>query len=207
MENETAIVAHVGDTRLYKIQNEEINKLTTDHSPVGELEEGGDLSEIGLMRHPRRNEVSRCLGLAKLDFSGEGFVDTFRVSLEPEAAFLICSDGLSDLLSSNKILEIILDRAQSPEAVVRGLIDEANGAGGKDNITVVFVAGRKFSGAVEKWRENQIINLRKNSLKNRISLIIFSRWAFFIYGILLGAALLFWYFYRFIPINLEVSAP
>lgn len=207
IENETAIVAHVGDTRLYKIQNQEITKLTTDHSPVGELEENGDLSEIGLMRHPRRNEVSRCLGLSKLDFSGASFVDTFRVSFEPESAFLLCSDGLSDLLTSNKILEIISDRAQSPESVARGLIAEANGAGGKDNVTVVFVAGGKFFGVVEKWRETAAETLRKNSLKNRIKLVIFSRWAFFLYGILLGAGLLFWYFYQIIPADLAIPAP
>src|SRR5688572_8287916 len=88
--------AHVGDTRLYKLQAGKIIKLTRDQSPVGELEDGGALSETEAMRHPRRNEIYKDLGSRSPGPDVAGSVLTGEATFEPDAALLLCSDGLSD---------------------------------------------------------------------------------------------------------------
>jgi len=139
VDGDRAVVGHVGDSRLYRLQGSQIEKITPDHSPVGEREDAHELSELEAMRHPRRNEVYRDVGSEPHDVADPGFVFVAEVELPPDAALLICSDGLTDLVPSETIRQIAVSHAGSPEAVVRGLIDAANDRGGKDNITAVFV--------------------------------------------------------------------
>lgn len=131
-------IGHVGDTRLYKIRPDGIRKLTRDHSPVGELEDAGELAEPEAMRHPRRHEVFRDIGTVYRDKDEQEFVDIIDEPLEPDAALLLCSDGLSDMLPSATIAHIVRQHAGSPERVVEALVAAANDAGGRDNITVVY---------------------------------------------------------------------
>ena len=131
-------VGHVGDTRLYKVRPEGIRKLTRDHSPVGEREDAGDLAEPDAMRHPRRHEVFRDVGTAFRDKDEHEFVDVIEEPLEPDAAILVCSDGLSDMLPGAAISRIIRQHAGAPQRVVEALVAAANDAGGRDNITVVY---------------------------------------------------------------------
>jgi serine/threonine protein phosphatase PrpC len=140
-----AVVGHVGDTRLYKLRGGRIQKVTTDHSPIGEREDAGEISEAEAMRHPRRNEVYRDVGSEPHDIGDPDFVDVRDTPMEPDAALLLCSDGLSDLVPSDAIQEIVVRHAGRPEAVTRALVQAANDAGGKDNITVVYVEGDRFS--------------------------------------------------------------
>ena len=141
----TATVGHVGDTRLYKIRNGHIEKITRDHSPIGEREDARTLSEFEAMRHPRRNEVYRDVG-SELHSPGDAeFVDVQQIPFEPDAALLLCSDGLSDLVDSTSILRTITDLAGRPRDVTRALIESAIAAGGKDNVTVVYVEGDRFA--------------------------------------------------------------
>ena len=112
-------VGHVGDTRLYKIRHDGIRKLTRDHSPVGEREDAGELGEVDAMRHPRRNEVFRDVGSTYRDKDEQEFVDVIEEPLERDSAILVCSDGLSDMLTA------VRDRAHRP-AACRG-----SGAGGR----------------------------------------------------------------------------
>ncbi|MFL6280834.1 MAG: protein phosphatase 2C domain-containing protein [Vicinamibacterales bacterium] len=139
------VVGHVGDTRLYKLRAGRIEKLTRDHSPVGEREDAGELSERDAMQHPRRNEVYRDVGSEHHDPDDPEFIDVFRQPLETDAALLLCSDGLTDAVTSGTITEIVSDHAGDPFEVVRALIDAANAAGGKDNVTVVYVEGPRFA--------------------------------------------------------------
>ena len=140
-------VGHVGDSRLYKLRRGGITKLTHDHSPVGEREDAGELDELDAMRHPRRNEVFRDIG-SEPHTPGDGdFVEIVRAPFEADAALLLCSDGLSDLVTSRQILATSEQQAGNPEAVVQQLIALANRAGGKDNITVVYVEGPAFARA------------------------------------------------------------
>jgi serine/threonine protein phosphatase PrpC len=145
VEDGHAVVGHVGDTRLYKLRADGIEKITRDHSPVGEREDANELSETEAMRHPRRNEVYRDVGSERHESSDPEFVDIERVSFEPDAALLLCSDGLTDLVPSGDIKRIVSQFAGDPEAVVRALVAAANEAGGKDNITAVYVEGERFA--------------------------------------------------------------
>jgi serine/threonine protein phosphatase PrpC len=145
IEDGRAVVGHVGDTRLYKLTRDGISKITRDHSPVGEREDARQLSELEAMRHPRRNEVYRDVGSESHDPSDPDFIDIYETPFEPDAALLLCSDGLTDAIASTKIRETVAGLAGQPERVVAALIDAANAAGGKDNITVVYVEGERFA--------------------------------------------------------------
>jgi len=145
LENGAAVVGHVGDSRLYKIRQGKITKLTHDHSPVGEREDEGELSEAEAMRHPRRNEVFRDVGSEPHEPDDPEFIEILHVPFEPDSALLLCSDGLSDQVASKDIRLAVEHHAGDPEAAVRELIDAANLAGGKDNVTAVLVAGEQFS--------------------------------------------------------------
>ena len=141
-------VGHVGDSRLYKVAPGGLVKLTRDHSPVGEREDAGELSEIDAMRHPRRNEVFRDVGSAYRDKDEDGFVDVFETDLDDDSAFLICSDGLSDMVTSAGIARAIDEHAGDPDRVAAALVDAANAAGGRDNVTVVYAEAPGFEAAV-----------------------------------------------------------
>ena len=145
VDNGGVTVGHVGDTRLYKLRGAEIVKVTRDHSPVGEREDARELTEAEAMRHPRRNEVYRDVGAELHEKEDPDFIDVQHVPLEPDAALLLCSDGLTDSVSSATIREIVADYAGHPEEAVRALIDAANDAGGKDNVTAVYVEGPAFA--------------------------------------------------------------
>jgi len=141
----TLIVGHVGDSRLYKLSAGGISKLTHDHSPIGDREDRGELTEVEAMRHPRRNEIFRDVGSRPHRAADDDFIELFTTSLEADAAVLLCSDGLSDMVSSVEMQRIIRQHADDPAAVVGALIDAANAAGGKDNITVVYAQGPDFA--------------------------------------------------------------
>jgi serine/threonine protein phosphatase PrpC len=151
-----ATIGHVGDTRLYKISGGSpraesrgrIDKITHDHSPVGEREDANELSELEAMRHPRRNEVYRDVGSEPHTPSDPDFVEVHEIPFDADEALLLCSDGLTDLVDSVSILRAVTQYAGIPNAVVRALIDAANAAGGKDNVTAVYVEGGTFAARV-----------------------------------------------------------
>jgi PPM family protein phosphatase len=145
-----ATIGHVGDTRLYKIHNSQIKKITNDHSPVGQLEDAGQLSEVEAMAHPRRNEVLRDVGSCQHTPDDENFIDIIEAPFEPDCAVLLCSDGLSDLVTSEQILHVVKHNAGSRSRAVRQLIELANGAGGKDNITALLIEGEQFAAKLRK---------------------------------------------------------
>jgi serine/threonine protein phosphatase PrpC len=144
LENGSAVVGHVGDSRLYHIRRGEIRKITHDHSPVGEREDAGELSESEAMRHPRRNEVFRDVGSQEHEPADANFIEVTRTPFEPDSALVLCSDGLSDLVASEEIRSTVEKHADDPDAAVERLIGAANRAGGKDNVTVIVVAGDEF---------------------------------------------------------------
>ena len=149
VENGGVTVGHVGDTRLYKIRRGgEMVKVTRDHSPVGEREDARELSEAQAMRHPRRNEVYRDVGAERHEPTDPDFIDILHVPFEPDSALLLCSDGLTDTVSSGTIGHVVGEYAGRPNEIVRALIDAANDAGGKDNVTVVYAEGNRFAETV-----------------------------------------------------------
>jgi serine/threonine protein phosphatase PrpC len=140
-------VGHVGDTRLYVLRAGSARKLTRDHSPVGEREDAGELGEVDAMRHPRRNEVFRDVGSAFRDKDEEDFVDVVEEPIGADTAILVCSDGLSDMLTAAAITHIVRQHAGDPQRVVDALVAAANAAGGKDNVTAVYAEGPLFAAA------------------------------------------------------------
>jgi serine/threonine protein phosphatase PrpC len=140
------VIGHVGDSRLYLIWNGAIRKLTSDHSPVGEGEDAGEWTEEQARLHPQRNQVFRDVGTRPHGAADDGFIEIRRCQFKPEAAFLLCSDGLSDGLPSAAIRDIVERYQGDPTQVARELVEAANEAGGQDNITALFVAGGEFRG-------------------------------------------------------------
>jgi PPM family protein phosphatase len=148
----TVVIGHVGDTRLYKLRGDAIDKITHDHSPVGEREDANQISEIEAMRHRRRNEVYRDVGSEPHAQTDPDFIDLLEIPFEPYAALLLCSDGLTDMVESTTINQIVTRFAGRPDAVVTALIEAANGAGGKDNVTVAYVEGELFAASRARAR-------------------------------------------------------
>ncbi|MEP7310632.1 MAG: protein phosphatase 2C domain-containing protein, partial [Acidobacteriota bacterium] len=145
VSDEIATIGHVGDTRLYKLRGDRIEKVTRDHSPVGEREDANEISEIEAMRHQRRNQVYRDVGSEPHEPMDPDFIDLVQVPFEPDAALLLCSDGLTDLVESATINNVVTQLAGRPHDVVHALIQAANDAGGKDNVTVIYVEGELFA--------------------------------------------------------------
>jgi serine/threonine protein phosphatase PrpC len=148
IEDGHAIVGHVGDSRAYQIRRGKIEKITRDHSPVGEREDAGELTEEAAMRHPRRNEVFRDVGSTPRTPDDADFIDIKRIPVPDDSALLLCSDGLSDVVPSRRILQVVEENANDCEAAVKTLVRAAV-AEGKDNVSVVLVEGRKFSASVK----------------------------------------------------------
>jgi serine/threonine protein phosphatase PrpC len=130
-ESEEVAIGHVGDSRAYRLRGGSFERLTRDHSLVEEMRRKGQLTEAQAEDHPQRSIITRALG-PEPDVE----VDLQTVPAQPGDVFLICSDGLTTMLDDEHIARL-LSRASSMEAAVRALVDEANRAGGRDNITVI----------------------------------------------------------------------
>ena len=128
----TIAFGHVGDSRAYRVRGGELDQLTDDHSLVGELVRSGRLSPEEAEHHPQRSVITRALGTEP-----DVDVDTFTVDAEPDDIYLLCSDGLTDMVSSGEILAAVAE-ADDLDGAARALVDAANAGGGEDNITVVL---------------------------------------------------------------------
>ncbi len=181
VEEGTVVIGHVGDSRLYKLRAGRIQKVTHDHSPVGEREDTNDLSEADAMRHPRRNEVYRDAGTEEHTPDDPEFIELIRIPFEDDSALLLCSDGLTDQVTSTEILSIVTREAGNPDAAVEELIASANRAGGKDNVSVVIAEGPLFAAQAHKAA---VIPA------NAPGSVFRSRYATALYGFLAGGLLL-----------------
>ena len=142
MEQHLAYMSHVGDTRLYKYKDGVLTKLSRDHSLVGLQEDAGVMSEEEAMSHPRRNIITRFIGNARLDWNTNYMMD-LRFPIEIDAQYLICSDGLYDMVTSAEIMEVLAQESD-PQQKVEELINRANLAGGKDNITAIILETKQI---------------------------------------------------------------
>jgi serine/threonine protein phosphatase PrpC len=126
-------VAHVGDSRAYLLHDGQLERLTDDHSMVGDLIRQGSLTEEEARFHPQRSVITRALGS-----DPNMLADVFDVEGSPGDRLLLTTDGLTSMLADDYICEI-LAAEKDPERATRTLVDAANRAGGYDNITVVVV--------------------------------------------------------------------
>jgi PPM family protein phosphatase len=123
---------HVGDSRAYLIRDSSMEQLTEDHSLVGELLRSGKLSREEADSHPQRSVITRALGT-----DPDVDVDTFTIAAEAGDVFLLCSDGLTDMLDEEAILELVERNRGDIDGALKALVRAANRKGGEDNITVV----------------------------------------------------------------------
>ena len=133
-EEPTAEVAHVGDSRTYLLRDGELQPITEDHSLVAELVRSGDLTRAQAAEHPQKNLITRALGADE-----EVQVDTTIVPVRRGDRFVLCSDGLSDMVPETALASLLEEYPGNPETTATRLLDAALDAGGIDNITVVVV--------------------------------------------------------------------
>jgi protein phosphatase len=130
-------VAHVGDSRVYRVRNGKIEQLTRDHSLLEDYRDARpDMTEEEAKNFPHKNVITRALGMRE-----HVVVDIAKYELVDGDRFVLCSDGLSGMLEDDRIHKLVRE-SDDLEAMVNTLIDEANDAGGTDNITAMIVECR-----------------------------------------------------------------
>jgi serine/threonine protein phosphatase PrpC len=130
-ENEEVCIGHVGDSRAYRLRGGRLERLTRDHSLVEEMRRKGQITDAQAEDHPQRSIITRALGPEP-----EVEVDVHTVPAAAGDTFLLCSDGLTTMVDEERICRL-LEQAGSMREAVRALVDEANRAGGRDNITAL----------------------------------------------------------------------
>jgi serine/threonine protein phosphatase PrpC len=143
VEDDHVSFGHVGDSRAYLIRDAQMEQLTEDHSLVNELLKTGKLSREEAETHPQRSVITRALGT-----DPDVDVDTFSVRAENGDLFLLCSDGLTDMVSEQSILDVVERNRGDIDGALRALVKAANRGGGQDNITVVAFEIAEGAGAL-----------------------------------------------------------
>ncbi|MGF9916367.1 Stp1/IreP family PP2C-type Ser/Thr phosphatase [Paenibacillus ehimensis] len=131
--DERAVVAHIGDSRVYRIHDGQIEQLTEDHSLVNELVKSGQITREEASHHPRRNVLTRALGTEPTIE-----VDVQEIGWGPGDLLLLCSDGLSSLVEPGQMLQTVTE-TEGLERKVDRLVQAALDAGGDDNVTVLLI--------------------------------------------------------------------
>jgi protein phosphatase len=163
VDDDRVTIGHVGDSRAYRFRAGELEQLTDDHSLVAELVRSGRLTPEEADTHPQRSVITRAVGTdPDID------VDRFTVEAQPDDVYLICSDGLSDMLDEGQIRDVFAAHPNDLRGAAKALVGAANRVGGDDNITVVvFEIGDEASSA-----ETQAMDLptKENALADEDTL-------------------------------------
>ncbi len=128
------VIGHVGDSRVYLYRDQELQLLTRDHSLVEDLLARGHISPEEVATHPQRHILVRALGI-----EGQTDPDISNQTIQPDDILLLCTDGITKMLSDRHIMAHLSLAAQSPDDACMALVSEANARGGKDNSTAVVV--------------------------------------------------------------------
>jgi protein phosphatase len=132
VEGMTVAIGHVGDSRAYLVRDGRMEQLTDDHSLVNELLKSGKLSPEEAQTHPQRSVITRAVGT-----DPDVDVDAFTIEAHDGDVFLLCSDGLTDMVEDEDILDLVDRHREDLDRAVRSLVSAANRGGGEDNITAV----------------------------------------------------------------------
>ena len=151
VEGDEVGFAHVGDSRAYLFRGGELKLLTSDHSLVEELRRQGRLTDEQAEDHPQRSIITRALGPER-----DVEVDTMTYRAQPGDIYLLCSDGLTTMIKEDRIAAILADSPRLDAAVDR-LVAEANGAGGRDNITIVAFRLEEAEVAAERAEDLTLV--------------------------------------------------
>lgn len=133
IDGDRLVIGHVGDSRAYLVRQGYLRQLTADHSVVGELLRNGGLTQAEAVTHPHRNLLTRALGT-----SPEVLVDVVTEQLAGGDILILCTDGLTNLVDDDELIEIVTGHNDPDDAVDR-LVALANDRGGIDNVTVVVI--------------------------------------------------------------------
>ena len=134
IEDNKAYWGHVGDSRIYLFRNQEFNQITNDHSLVWELVQSGNITKEEAKIHPKRNMLTRAVGTSCLIK-----IDTGVIELKPDDILLMCTDGLTNMVSEQDISNLLATKQDNLECIVSELIVNAKNAGGSDNITTILL--------------------------------------------------------------------
>lgn len=134
IKNNKIFIAHVGDCRLYGIRNNKIAQMTSDHTYVMDLFKAGVISKEEAENSKESNVLTRALGTEKNVKADALFCDVFEDDI-----FIMCSDGLSDMLTDDEIFKLASKKSVPTQEKVENLIQEANNNGGRDNIAVIII--------------------------------------------------------------------
>lgn len=133
--DKSVILASVGDSRIYRFRKGELEQVTTDHSLVQEMIDNGYMSEEEAMNSTNRNLITRALGIAEnVD------IDVTQLEIEKDDIYLLCSDGLSDMIDDNQIFSVLVKSREDLERASHELVKLAKEHGGHDNVSVILVA-------------------------------------------------------------------
>jgi len=146
VEGNDVVLANVGDSRAYKI-SDEIHQVTKDHSYVQELVDNEGLSKDDAREHPRKNEITKAVGL-----SSSLEVDTMKLTLDSDESLLLCCDGVNDHLSDDEIQKIVRD-SPDPDTACKKIVDMANEKGGLDNISLIILSAEESDKQVKSKSE------------------------------------------------------
>jgi serine/threonine protein phosphatase PrpC len=132
VEGQMVTIGHVGDSRAYLVRAGHLEQLTEDHSLVNELLKSGKLSPLEAETHPQRSVITRAVGT-----DPDVDVDAFTVDAQEGDVFLLCSDGLTDMVGDKDILDVVERYPDDLDRMAKSLVSAANRGGGEDNITVI----------------------------------------------------------------------
>jgi PPM family protein phosphatase len=145
--DDVVTVAHIGDSRLYRLRGRELSQLTRDHSLLQEQVDAGIITAEQASAAKNKNLLTRALGV---DPVVEAEIREYDA--QPGDVFLLCSDGLTDMVADDQIAATILEQGGQPERCATRLVDLANEAGGRDNVTVAMVrVARAFPAQRSLW--------------------------------------------------------
>ena len=144
LEGERLVIAQVGDSRAYLLHKGELQQLTRDHSLMADMIEAGQLTEEEARTHPNRSVITRALGS-----DSNMQADLYEINVETNDRLLLCSDGLSGMLTDDEIKDVLV-RIGDAQRCANMLVNKAIAAGGHDNVTVIVVDADGFSEVKEK---------------------------------------------------------
>ena len=127
-------VAHVGDSRAYRFRENELQQLTDDHSLVNMLYKQGEITKDEMRTHPKKNVITRAIGM-----ESDVRVSVTSTGYQTADCYLLCSDGLTSMVTDTEINKIMLQAGDSLTDSCQALVEMANSNGGHDNITVILV--------------------------------------------------------------------
>ena len=139
MDNGRLNIAHVGDSRLYVIEGNSLRQITSDHTYVYEMVKAGHITPEEALVHPRRNALTKAIGIDSM-VGADGYI----VECTEDSLVLICSDGLTNMVSEDEIINTV-KLSDGLESCAEKLIENANKNGGIDNITVVLTKAKRWT--------------------------------------------------------------